>query len=78
MVRYPSIMAREKAEFVRGTKVGVRFGGRVRRAVILEDRGIVFSGRRIVRVRLGDDPNDADALEWEIPAEELEPLPAAA
>ena len=46
-------MAPEKAQFIRGTKVGVRFAGRVRAAIVVEDRGI-FGGERIVRIRLTD------------------------
>jgi hypothetical protein len=69
-------MPREKAEFARGTKVGVRFSGRVVPAVIVEDRGI-FNDHRVVRIRLGE-LDDDDALEWELRAEKLEPLPTAA
>ena len=69
-------MAREKQEFHRGTKVGVRFGGRVVPAIVVEDRG-VFHGHLIVRVHLGD-PDDRDAIEFELRAEELQSLPAAA
>jgi hypothetical protein len=76
MVRYRCGMRREKGAFSPGTKVGVRFSGRVVVAFILEDRG-VFGGQRIVRVHLGD-LDDRDALEFELPADELEPLPAAA
>ncbi len=59
-----------------GTKVGVRFGGRVVSASVVEDRG-VFRDHRIIRVRIDGD-NDPDALEFELPVEELEPLSAAA
>jgi hypothetical protein len=76
VVRYRCGMTCEKRAFSPGTKVGVRFSGRVVQAFIVEDRG-VFGGQRIVRVRLGD-WNDRDALEFELPADELEPLPAAA
>jgi hypothetical protein len=76
MVMYREDMAREKQEFAPGMKVGVRFSGEVTPAVVTEDRGI-FGGHRIVRVRL-DDPGNLDELEFEVPADELEPLPAAA
>lgn len=58
-----------------GTKVGVRFGGRTTLAVLIEDRG-VFHGEHIVRVRLGDG-SDPDALDFELPLDELEPVPTA-
>jgi hypothetical protein len=73
---YPLRMAREKAEFAPGTKVGVPFGGRIVPGFILEDRG-VFGGQRIVHVRLRD-RDDPDAMDFELPADELQPLPAAA
>ncbi len=76
MVRYPYVMMREKVEFARGTKVGVRFAGKLRTAIVVEDRG-VFRDHRIVRIRLGD-LEDLEALEFELRADELEPLPAAA
>lgn len=69
-------MTRKKGAFSPGTVVGVRFGGRVTAAFVVEDRG-VFRGRRIVRVHLGD-WDDPDALEFELPVDELEPVPAAA
>ena len=76
MVMYREDMASEKQEFVPGMKVGVRFSGEVTPAVVTEDRGI-FGGHRIVRVRL-DDPDNLGELEFEVPADEFEPLPAAA
>lgn len=70
-------MTREQAaEFARGTKVGVRFAGSVRTATVVEDRG-VFRDHRVVRVRL-DYLNDLGAREFELRADTLEPLPAAA
>ena len=43
---------------------------------VMEDRG-VFAGKRIVRVHVGD-WDDAEAPEFELPVDELEPVPAAA
>lgn len=51
--RYPLTMTRKKGAFFPGTIVGVRFGGRVTTAFVVEDRG-VFRGRRILSVHLGD------------------------
>lgn len=59
-----------------GTTVGVPFGGRVVKGSVIEDRGI-FRHHRIVRVRIGDVEGD-DAIEFELPVEELQPLPSAA
>ena len=69
-------MASEQATPAPGTKVGVHYGGRVVVAFVIEDRG-VFGGQRIVRIHVGD-PDDAEAPEFELPVDELEPVPAAA
>jgi hypothetical protein len=69
-------MSSEKTALLPGTKVGVHFGGRIVRAVVIEDRG-VFAGERIVRVHVGD-LDDAEAPEFELPVDELEPVSAAA
>ncbi len=76
VVMYPWSMAREKGAFAPGTKVGVRFSGRVTTAYVIEDLG-VFRGRHILRVHLGE-WDDPEAIEYELPEDELEPLPAAA
>lgn len=59
-----------------GTAVGILFGGRVVPGSVIEDRGI-FRHHRLVRVRIGDVEGD-DAIEFELPVEELRPLPSAA
>ena len=59
-----------------GSEVGVRYGGSVVIAFVVEDRG-VFGGEHIVRVRVGD-RDDPEAPDFEIPASELVPVPAAA
>lgn len=78
-MRYALPMASERLEYARGTKVGVRVGGFLRAAVVVEDRGI-FVGHRIVRIRELDDFGDFDDVaprEYEISTDELEPGPAA-
>lgn len=74
-MKYLEVMA-TKITPTPGTKVLVRFGGRLTPAVLIENRG-VFHGVNIVRVRLGDG-SDPDALDFELPLDELEPAPLAA
>jgi hypothetical protein len=69
-------MASDKASPAPGTKVGVHYAGRVMVAFVIEERG-VFAGHRIVRVHVGD-MDDAEAPEFELPVDELEPVSAAA
>ena len=69
-------MASKKESLEPGSKVGVYHGGRIVVAFVVEDRG-VFGGQRIVRVHVGD-WDDPEALEFELPVDELEPVPAAA
>jgi hypothetical protein len=76
MVSYRQRMAAEKTPLTPGTRVGVHFGGRVVAAFVIEDRG-VFAGERIVRVHIGE-LEDTEAPEFELPVDELEPVPAAA
>ena len=52
------------------------YGGRLVAAFVIEDHG-VFAGRRIVRVHVGD-WDDAEAPEFELPVDELGPVPTAA
>ena len=59
-----------------GTKVGVRYGGRIVAGVVTEDRG-VLAGHQVVRVHVGE-WEDSDAPEFEVPVDELQPVPAAA
>ncbi len=76
MVSYRQVMPSEKAAAAPGTKVGVHFAGRVVVGFVIEDRG-VFGGERIVRVHVGD-LEDSEAPDFELPVDELEPVPAAA
>ncbi len=69
-------MGSERTSPALGSKVGVHYGGRLVAAFVVEDRG-VFAGHRIVRVHLGD-LDDLEAPEFELPVDELEPVPAAA
>lgn len=69
-------MARKNAAPPPGTKVGVHFGSRVVTALVIEDRG-VFAGKRLVRIRLID-WESGDAPEFELPVDELEPVPTPA
>lgn len=64
------------SEPVVGSKVGVRFGGRIVVGLVVEDRG-VLGGKRIVRVHIGE-AEDPEEPEFEIPVDELAPAPAAA
>jgi hypothetical protein len=51
----------------------LRVAGRDVLATVVEDRGpLGVGGRRIVRVRL-ERPSDADALEFEVPADDVRP-----
>lgn len=75
-MRYRQNVASEKAPPAPGSKVGVHYGGRVVVAFVIEDRG-VLAGHRIVRVHVGD-WDDTGAPEFELPVDELEPVPAAA
>ena len=59
-----------------GSRVGVRLGGRIVSAVLVEDRGN-FRGHRIVRVRVNDWPED-EAPDFEVPADELHAAPTPA
>lgn len=59
-----------------GSRVGVRLGGRIVGAVIVEDRGD-FRGHRIVRVRVDDWPAD-EAPDFEVPTSELHAAPTPA
>ncbi len=59
-----------------GSRVGVRLGGRIVSAVVVEDRGD-FRGHRIVRVRVDDWPAD-EAPDFEVPANELHAAPTPA
>ncbi len=59
-----------------GTTVGVRYGGSIVRAVLIEDRGVLGSDH-IVRVHVGD-WDDPEAPEFEVSVGELVPEPAAA
>jgi hypothetical protein len=53
-----------------GSRVGVRLGGPIVSAVLVEDRGD-FRGHRIVRVRVDDWPAD-EAPDFEVRADELQ------
>lgn len=69
-------MESNKAPSAPGSKVGVHYGGRVVVAFVIEDRG-VLAGQRIVRVHVGD-WDDPEAPEFELPLDQLEPIPTAA
>lgn len=59
-----------------GSRVGVRYGGRIASAVVIEDRGLI-GDEHLVRVRI-ETSDDAEAPEFEVPVTELSPEPAAA
>jgi hypothetical protein len=60
----------------RGSRVGVRYGGRIVSAVVVEDRGLI-GDEHIVRVQV-EAPASEEPPEFEVPVSELKPEPAAA
>ena len=58
--------------FTVGSRVLVHYGTSDRAAIVIEDRGpIGVGGRRLLRILMDEDEDP-----FEVPAEELEPLPS--